>query len=430
MAAETPAETSVAIIGAGISGLILGLALHERRIPFQIYEQSSGFNQFGAGMNMNPAGIRALRTSSAAALEAFEKVRTPHHPTREDFYFAYTDGERTVELHTKGGIAGLKRSSWIEELSKALPAESVQFRKRLKDLGETSDKPIALRFEDGNTTYADAVVGCDGIKSKIRSSIVGDHPSTIPSFAHAIVYRSLMSKKDASRLIEPSLAECAHFRAGKGMAYVSYPITGGSHNSFAMFKQYDGEWPHYPNLSISRSKKQLLENILDPSFKDFAESLSDDLDVWAVYDSHQSPLPTYVKGRLVVLGDAAHASSPNLGAGATMAVEDAAVLAELLAKVYTKVPMGGKNLYSPLVEAFAVYSDTRMHRTQWLVEASRHLGMANLSQPVHEGAWNWDVYERDIRESYHKVWDWQIDEAISKAKSNLQGRLQYQELPN
>ena len=78
------------IIGAGISGLILGLALRERQIAFEIYEQASDYSHYGAGLNMNPAGVRAIRAGSAAAFRAFEKVRTPHHPKRHDFYFTYT----------------------------------------------------------------------------------------------------------------------------------------------------------------------------------------------------------------------------------------------------------------------------------------------------------------------------------------------------
>ncbi|KAG7008267.1 hypothetical protein G7Y79_00006g018870 [Physcia stellaris] len=424
MASSTPESTPIAIIGAGISGLILALALHERHISFQIFEQSTNFNQFGAGLNLNPSGIRAVQASSAAAFKTFEKVRTPHHPTNEDFYFAYTDGERTFDLNTEEGKGGVKRSRWIEELAKELPANAVQFGKRLRELHMPQKGPIELLFEDGTNAYAEAVIGCDGIKSKIRRSIVGAHPSADPSFAHVVAYRSLMSKDDARRLLGPALAECAHVCTSKGIFYVSYPITGGTHNNFGIFTEHESDWPHYPNMSISSSKQELLGRLEDRRFIELASSLTDDLDVWAIYDMASSPLPTYSKGRLAVAGDAAHASTPNLGAGAGFSIEDVTVLAELLAEVYsTQSSSNDSVLCSRLTTALEVYSDARISRTQWLVERSRRLGMANLGQPIWDGMWDWGKFRRDTVDSYHTVWNGHINDMVAQAKEEFSRRL-------
>ena len=429
MAPASPPKTGVAIIGAGISGLILGLALHERKIPFQIYEQSASYNQFGAGLNMNPAGLRALRRASPAAFATFENVRTPHHPTRKDFYFAYTDGKKTFEILIDGDAGGLKRSRWIEELARIIPDGAVQFNKRLSGLSEMGEGLITLNFEDGTQSLADVVIACDGIKSMIRRQIVGTHPSANPSFAHVVAYRSLMSKTDARRLIGSELADAAHFRSGKGIGYVSYPITGGSHNNFGMFKRHEGEWPHYPKMSTTASKQQLLEGIEDSDFKALAESLSDELDVWAVYDMAQSPLPTFSKGRLALVGDAAHASTPNLGAGAGVSIEDAAVLSELLTETYLYSSQTGGSLNQEMRNALAVYSDSRIERSQWLVERSRLLGQANLGRSFSDKPWDFDTYCQVTESSYRTVWDGQIDDMVAKAKESLAQRMEGDGVP-
>ena len=236
-----------------------------------------------------------------------------------------------------------------------------------------------------------------------------------------------MPKDDAQRLLGPALAECAHFRTGKGNSYVSYPIAGGSHNTFGIYKHYEGDWPHFPKVSTRASKGELLSGIEDPEFRRLANSLADELDVWAVYDMAISPLPTYSKGRLTLVGDAAHASSPNLGAGAGVSIEDATILAELLADVYKKYapPLSNVSQFHHYLEkAFQIYSDARLGRSQWLVETSRHLGMANLGQPVWDGEWDWDKYQQDTSDGYHTVWNGQIDEMIAEVKEKLSSALE------
>ena len=88
---------------------------------------------------------------------------------------------------------------------------------------------------------------------------------------------------------------------------------------------------------------------------------------WAIFDTGDHPVPAFSKGRICLVGDAAHASSPHHGAGAGMCIEDSAVLAELLADETV-------TSNQTVEKALAVYDHVRRERGQWLVQSSRHIG--------------------------------------------------------
>jgi len=88
---------------------------------------------------------------------------------------------------------------------------------------------------------------------------------------------------------------------------------------------------------------------------------------WAIFDLAKHPVPTFVKGRVALMGDAAHATSPHHGAGAGFCIEDAAVMATILASDAIQTP-------AHLEAAFAAYNDARLERGHWLVQSSRRVG--------------------------------------------------------
>ena len=231
-----------------------------------------------------------------------------------------------------------------------------------------------------------------------------------------------MSKEDARRVIDPELADAAHYRTGKNIGYVSYPITGGQHNNFGMFMCHPGTWQHYPSISAKSSKAELIARIQDDDFRELANLLGDELLVWALYDLADCPPPMYAKGRVAIVGDAAHACTPNLGAGAGISIEDATVLAELLKEVHEYSGANNQQLYQKLEAALAVYSDARVKRGQWLVSTSRRLGVYNLGGSVDGRAWTWADHQRETIEAYNILWRDHIDDMIAAAKEDYRAR--------
>ncbi|TKA82499.1 hypothetical protein B0A55_01241 [Friedmanniomyces simplex] len=175
------------------------------------------------------------------------------------------------------------------------------------------------------------------------------------------------------------------------------------------------DWPDAKHLTKSSEKKHVYNDFKDfgPTVQKIIDLLEPNLDCWAIFDTGAHPMPAYSKGRVCCLGDAGHATSPHHGAGAGICIEDAAVMAELLAE-----PSVAKAGTSGLEAAFQAFSDCRKERTQWLVQSSRRTG--DLYEWRAEGVGN-DVEKihAECKERDEKIWDSQIEEMVAEAKQSL-----------
>ena len=137
---------------------------------------------------------------------------------------------------------------------------------------------------------------------------------------------------------------------------------------------------------------------------------------WAIFDTADHPAPTYASGRVCIAGDAAHAAAPFHGAGAGMGVEDALVLAELLAHVAARPAKGRPQ---QLAAALRAYSGERLERTHWLVQSSREMG--DMYQwryaPVGEdGA----KFKAEHTQRTRKIWDFDVNAMVDRAKKDFE----------
>lgn len=229
----------IAIIGAGITGTTLAIALAARNVPFTVYEQSPRATELGAGLGFGPNAARAMKIVDGTLWETFMRVSTPRDVRRscaavaaavadtcasvkgavgggggvgvavdggneegvdglndggvqgdgkgegneEPVWIEFLDGTADVDPRALEpafrvaarfgeGHGAVHRAKWLEELMGMVPEGVVQFGKRLESLKEVGGK-VVLRFEDGTQAEADAVVGCDGVKSKVREVVVG-----------------------------------------------------------------------------------------------------------------------------------------------------------------------------------------------------------------------------------------------------------------
>ncbi len=218
MSSTAAKSFEIAIVGGGIAGLTLGIALHQRNIPVQLYEQTHAFKEIGAGVSFSPNAVKAMEVIDGAAVGAVGPVKAAHltvatengWESKKPVWFDYFDGRAEAQdpdkilfaITSDIGQQGVHRAHFLDELVKAFPADKDHFGKHLDSIEERADGKLVLMFRDGTTAEADAIVGCDGIHSQVRKFVVGqDHPSTRPGYSHKYAYRGLMPMEVAVEAI-------------------------------------------------------------------------------------------------------------------------------------------------------------------------------------------------------------------------------------
>jgi salicylate hydroxylase len=172
----------------------------------------------------------------------------------------------------------------------------------------------------------------------------------------------------------------------------------------------------------TREEVQIALDGWGPHIRDLVKLLPEDLPKWAIFDTAEHPASTYARGRLCIAGDAAHASSPLLGAGACMGVEDALVLSEALSTAF-----GGDTADTSTLQAISAaleaYSIARMERSQWLVQTSREAG--DIYQWRHPVAGRDTAKcEKEFGTRARNVWDFDVDKMVTDAKRQCRNLIQ------
>lgn len=198
----------LALIGAGITGTTLSIALTRRGIPHTVYEQATHPTELGAGLGFGPNAARAMAISDPILGETFLRESTRRDVRRKDsgvvagggdgggdnvvegeageeepVWIEFLDGTADVDVkelqpafrvHARygEGHGAVHRAKWLEVLMGMVPEGVIHFGKRLANIEQSGEK-VTLSFGDGTTAEADAVVGCDGVKSKVREIMVG-----------------------------------------------------------------------------------------------------------------------------------------------------------------------------------------------------------------------------------------------------------------
>ncbi|KAK0247641.1 hypothetical protein B0A54_15791 [Friedmanniomyces endolithicus] len=393
---------NIAIVGGGISGLVLAIALLRRGIKVQVYEQAHAFGEIGAGVAFGPNSVRAMQTCSPDIHAAFHKVATRNQwPDKRNVWFDFMDG------YDKDA-----------PLVKLVPDGVAHFKKHLDTIElPTGDGKVKLLFHDGTEAEADAVIGCDGIKSRTRAWMLGgdDKPGAAPVYTYKYAYRGLIPMQRAVDELGEDNAKNAKMHLGQDGHILTFPVNHGETMNVVAFHATEDDWPDARHLTRSTEKKHVYEDFKDfgPTVQKIIDLLEPNLDCWAIFDTGDHPMEAYNKSRVCCLGDAAHATSPHHGAGAGICIEDAAVMAELLA-----MPGVAQAGIRGLEAAFRVFSECRRERTQWLVQSSRRTGDLYEWRAEGVGRDVGKIYE-ECKERDERIWDSQIEELVVEAKESL-----------
>ncbi len=345
-------ENTAVVIGGGIGGLTAAVALHERGRQVTVLEQAGSLEPVGAGISLAPNAQRAL---DRIGLGDAVRARTSWHGTGglrtpSGRWLSRTRNEAAAERYG-GPLVLLTRTELIGLLAERLPAGTVRTgrRARLTDPGEEAGtgaggRPATVDTEDGELT-ADLVVAAEGIHSATRDVLFPGHPR--PAYAGFTTWRFVTEAPDAPF--------APHETWGRGALWGTQPLPDGRVYVYAAAAAPPAQAaPDGERAELARRFRTWHAPV---------PQLIDAVDPAAVlrHDVHQVtvPLPAYHRGRVALLGDAAHAMAPSLGQGGNQAVEDGIVLAHHAAP-------GSADL--------SAYTRARLPRTMDVVRRSGRVG--------------------------------------------------------
>jgi salicylate hydroxylase len=362
----------VLIVGAGLGGLTAGIALVQRGFAVDIFEAASALREVGAGLTVSRSAQAVF-----AEIGLLDKVRQTASLTSRMAFLHYKSGRiLTGAIDASDGVwdpgkpkgaIHIHRADMHELLAARfteLAPGRLHLGKRLTDLKDASG-PVQISFADGSGAHGDLLIGADGVRSVVCEKLWGGSP---PRFTEQVAYRFMVPDDLAAPFMEK--AGRAALFVGPGRVFTRYTLRGGKIVNCVAITQSQG-WPNQDIAGGWSTPGTIAEmlSLFDGWHPDvtglMAAAPPEHLIKWALYD--RPPLPSWQRGRITLLGDAAHPMLPFLGLGAAMAIEDGMVLARALE---AQSDVGG----------LALYEQMRIPRVNRIAELSRIQGELTQTQ--------------------------------------------------
>ena len=351
MASERP---NIAILGGGIGGLFAANALISQGLEVAVYEQAPELGEIGAGFFLTPNSARQLkRLGLGPAIERWGSL------VGEGSQYLRHDGSHIAQVQVEdangwNATYGMHRADMIELLVEQLSEDVIHCGYRGIDFFQ-NEKSATVIFENGEKVEASVIVAADGIHSELRPFV---YPPSTPVFHGTISYRGLVHRE---KLPEWPMDRWLMW-AGASKHFLVFPVRNGKMINYVGFVPADKEMSE--SWSAEGDPHQLRAEFegWDPKIRAVLEQV-DQTFRWALYD--REPLPTWTKGRLTLLGDAAHPMLPHLGQGANQTMEDGMALAIILSSIEN----------SSVPAALAAYDNLRRERVAEIVLGARQNGL-------------------------------------------------------
>ncbi len=362
----------IAIIGAGIGGLAAAAALRRVGIEVEIYEQAEQFARVGAGIQQSPNAMRVHRGLGIEVRLRDVAFAPATSLNRDGVTGAVTNDHplgRAVAARYGAPYLTLHRGDLHAALATLVPADCIHMGRKLVRIA--ADGPgVALAFADGREVSADAVIGADGVHSLVRAHVLA--PTGVadrPRFTGRVAYRTTFP---AARL---SGVDVGHSRTkwwGADRHIVIYPVTAARDEIYFVTSQPErADWITQESWSTKGDVGEMCAAFagFHPDVRAVLAA-APDVHKWGIFE--RDPLPTWRRGRIVLLGDACHPMTPYMASGAAMALEDAVVLA----RCFEEMRDGS---VERVFDAFAASRKPRTSRVQ--AGSSANNWMRNATDP-------------------------------------------------
>jgi salicylate hydroxylase len=328
MARGNGGSAPILISGGGIGGLVTAYALAQKGFPVRLFEQSSEFREVGAGIQLGPNIFRVLKKIGLKDAVLADAHVPPAQEMRDaltgklitriplDTAFSERFGGQPYAVTHRADIHGA-----FLEACQGSNLVTLETSRRVDSFTQDSDG-VTVTLENGEKAEGSALIGCDGMWSKIREQVVGDGK---PRVSGHIAYRAVLKRADVpDELWRPDVV----LWAGPRTHFVHYPLRRGElYNLVAVFHS-----DHYQEGWDAEGSTELLWQHFKGEVPQVLRMLEriETWRMWVLCD--REPVKNWSQGRVTLLGDAAHPMLQYLAQGACMATEDAVVLADKVAE--------------------------------------------------------------------------------------------------
>ncbi len=346
------------IIGGGIAGLTTAIALKKIGIVVQVFEATPSIQPLGAGLVLAANAIKAYRNLGIAEkiIAKGQALSTLQILNQKGKVLTSADAVAISKKYDLHNFA-IHRAALHETLLEELQPAQVILGKKASGFEQSDNGKLIVHFADGSTHVTDFLIVADGVHSAIRQQLL---PGSVPRYAGYTCWRAVITN--------PGLQlNTATETWGNGRRFGIVPLKDDKIYWFACVNapQNDSVSRAYTIADIQR----IFQNFHEP-IPAILNNTPDKALIWNdIIDL--KPIHKFAFSSAVLIGDAAHATTPNLGQGACQAIEDAIILADELAKAATPT------------DAFFAFEKRRQKRAHLVVNTSWNLGkIAQISNPI------------------------------------------------